>query len=265
MDTFLNRTDTRLAYSADGPARALHTLVVTHAMTASREYEDAWGVFDWAPVAESGERVVRFDTRGHGASTGRPDPGDYRWETLAGDLLAVADEVSPGRPVDGLGMSGGCGALLWAATRAPHRFRRLVLVIPPPAGDARTEQAGLYRAAADLVELRGLDAWTRAAANLPAVPALSAGGWTRSPVPAVSAENLPAILRGDADSDLPAEEALSALGHDTLVLAWRTDRSHPVAAAEQLAARLPYSTLEIADSPADIRGWGALVRDFLNP
>ena len=145
--------------------------------------------------------------------------------------------------------------LLWAAVEAPQRFRRLVLVAPPTMGDARTGQAELFLAAASLVELRGIDAWNRAAAALPNIDILEAGGWARNLIPTIAPELLPLALRGEAASRLPDDSALD--------LAWATDPSHPIESAERLHSLLPNSTLEIATSPADIRAWGARTAEFL--
>jgi 3-oxoadipate enol-lactonase len=262
-DCFLERPHARIAYSADGPLEADRTLVAAHGLAASRAFEDALGIFDWSPVARAGERVVRFDRRGHGASTGRPVEEDYRWPVLADDFLAVVEDVSPARPVDGLGESTGCGTLLWAAAKAPTRFRRLVLVIPPAVREARSPQREFYLAGADLLEQRGIEAWRRAAAIFPQPPILAAGGWPRNAPSAVAEELLPAVFRGAAASDLPADEALAALTQESLILAWETDENHPVASARRLLDLVPNARLDVAETPEDIRGWGARIAEFL--
>jgi 3-oxoadipate enol-lactonase len=263
VDSHLDRRDVTLAYSCSGPADADHTVVVAHSLATSREWEDEVGIMDWSPVAAGGSRLVRFDTRGHGASTGTGDEAAYRWPRLAEDFLAIADATSPDRPVDGLGSSTGCGVLLWAAVQAPHRFRRLVLVVPPTRGEARVEQAELYRATAQLIELRGLGSWQRVMQVSPPAPILQTGGWTRASGIAVRDHLLPAVFRGAADSVLPDDDQLRAITHPTLVLAWETDPSHPVETAEYLAERLPNSTLRVASNPEQIRGWGEQVADFV--
>ena len=56
----------------------------------------------WDDVAErlAGRfRVVVYDVRGAGASSGPSDPLDYRLDALVGDLEAVLDEVGDGEPV----------------------------------------------------------------------------------------------------------------------------------------------------------------------
>ncbi|EDY53169.1 short chain dehydrogenase, partial [Streptomyces clavuligerus] len=71
------------------------TIVLVHG------YPDSKAV--WSPVAERlADRfhVVAYDVRGHGRSTApRPLRGGFTLEKLTDDFLAVADAVSPGRPV----------------------------------------------------------------------------------------------------------------------------------------------------------------------
>jgi pimeloyl-ACP methyl ester carboxylesterase len=207
--------------------------------------------------------VLRFDARGHGDSTGAADESHYRWPALSQDLLAVLDAAAPGEVVDGLAESTGCGALLWAVVHQPQRFRRLVLVIPPSVREEREEQAKLYLAAADLIELRGRDAWLRLVDTFPPVPLLDQGGWARARSIPVEVALLPSVLRGAATSDLPSVEELSAVEQPTLVLAWTGDPNHPAETAERLARELPNCTVEIASQPDDVRGWGSRVAAFL--
>lgn len=263
MQHSLSRPDATIAYSTTGPDDAARTLLATHSLTTSRQWEDEAAVLDWSGVSRRGIRLVRFDTRGHGDSTGNPDPAHYEWPVLADDLLAVADAVSPDAPIDALGESTGCGTLLWAASRMPSRFRRLVLVIPPTRGEAREQQAQLYLAIADTVELRGVDAWRRMVNAAPLPPLLREGGWSKPRSTGVAEGLLPSVLRGAAASILPDEDALRAIRHPVLVLSWTTDPSHPVETGEYLAAQLPHAELEVASTPDAVRGWGARIADFL--
>ena len=263
VDDYLERPQARLAYNVDGDGDRA-PVVVTHSFLASRHLEDSIGIFDWSPVRAGGHRLIRFDARGHGESSGTPDEQAYRWPALADDLLAVLDAAEPtGAPVDAIAESTGCGTLLWAAMRTPERFRRLVLVIPPTIGEERREQAQIYLAGASLIELRGAEAWKRLVDNFPPVPLLDEGGWARARSVPVSLELLPSVLRGAAESDIPAEELLSVLQQPTLVLAWRSDPNHPDSSARHLADALPHATVEIAEEPDDVRGWGERVARFL--
>jgi pimeloyl-ACP methyl ester carboxylesterase len=154
------------------------TIVMLHGVGSSRASEEAAGYLDWSPVYALGRRTVRYDARGHGRSTGGTQPDDYTWSHLADDLLTLLDNVAPGEVVDGIGVSMGVGTLLQASTREPKRFRRLALVLPPTAWEARTAQADAYRPMADLVDTHGADALRARIAAAPTLPLIAAGGWT---------------------------------------------------------------------------------------
>ncbi len=263
MDAYLDRPHASIAYNVDD-AGAATPVLVAHSFLASRELEDTVGVFDWTPLHVDGHALIRFDARGHGASTGEAVEEHYQWPALADDLLAVLDSAVPGTAVvDAIGQSTGCGVLLWAVTREPQRFRRLVLVIPPTIRDQRREQANLYLAAADLIELRGPAAWERLVETFPPVPLLDQGGWARARNVPVDLALLPSILRGAASSDLPPDDALSALQQETLILSWSSDPNHPTEAADSLAQLLPRSTHHHATHPDQVRDWNRQVSAFL--
>ncbi|MFF3753135.1 alpha/beta fold hydrolase [Streptomyces sp. NPDC002018] len=230
-----------------------------HGLTSSRAADTARDLVDYAPAA-AGHRLISYDARGHGRSTGAPRPEDYRWDALAQDMLALADHFSPDRPVGVIGASMGTATALHAAVRAPHRFSRLVLTTPPTAWEARAAQAGQYRYMADLAarDATGLMALIR---DSPAPAALA--GTRYSAEPDVSAALLPHVLAGAAASDLPAPEALAALRLPTLILAWDTDPVHPVETAERLKALIPASRLHVSTTPQDIAGWGRRAAAFL--
>ncbi|MGN6742670.1 MAG: alpha/beta fold hydrolase, partial [Amnibacterium sp.] len=243
---------------AEGPV-----VVAAHGLTSSRASEDASGLTDWSALPAAGFRLVRYDARGHGRSTGSLDPGAYRWQRLADDLLAVIDAVAGEGPVDVVGSSMGVGTALWAALRAPERFRRLVLVIPPTAWATRAAQTEIYETGARFIEERGLDAFVRGSAALPPLPILAAAGLWPLPGPDVTETLLPTIFRGAAATDLPAAEELTALPHEALLLPWADDPGHPVSTAERLLEVLPNATMHVARTPDHLRARGRLIAEFL--
>lgn len=202
----------------------------------------------------TGTRLLRYDARGHGHSTGRPVPDDYRWSTLADDLLRVLDLWFPGERVHGVGPSMGTGTLLHAAVQDPGRFSGFTLLLPPTAWETRAVRAEAYLRAADAVEDHGLAAVVEADRESAQPPA--AVGLPDS-VPHVSAELLPSVYRGAALSDLPDPDQVAALTQPTTILAWVDDPAHPVATAEALASLMPNATLRVASTPADVRRWPA--------
>lgn len=235
-----------------------------HGVTSSIEQEQRAGLRPWSKL-DAGWEVVLVDARGHGASSADSDPSAYRWPSLARDLLAVADALGHERFVAG-GASMGAATAIHAAVAAPARVQGLVLMIPPTAWETRAAQSDRYRADADLVARDGLDALVAVEAKRPAIPMFEGlfdpGEMARARLAGFDPAVLAAILRGAADSDLPASEVLSRLGMPVLLLAWEGDDGHPLSTAERLANLLPDATLQVARRLADLGGWSGLVADF---
>ncbi|MGW7452941.1 alpha/beta fold hydrolase [Streptomyces sp. NPDC054787] len=233
--------------------------VYAHGGFVSRAVDDRMGLFDWAPVLDAGRRLVRYDARAHGGSTGGPSPADYTYPSLADDLLALLARLGADRPVDGMGASMGCATVLHAALRAPERFARLVLLIAPTAWTTREAYARANRRSADTVERDGLEAWLAGRSERP--PAVVADVPRFPPTPAEHV--LPAVLRGLAQSDLPPPAELAGLHQPALILAWVDDPGHPVSTARTLAGALPRAQLHVSATRADIRTWGQRAAEFL--
>jgi pimeloyl-ACP methyl ester carboxylesterase len=217
---------------------------------------------DWAPIAAWGRRLVRFDWRGHGKSTGFPESGDYAWTNLAEDLLVLIEELSPGTPVSAMGSSMGTAAILFAAIKAPHQFDRLVLSAPPAGWEARAAQAGLYEQFADVVERDGAVAFEKAVAGMPVQ------GRFRElpdypPQLKVTGALLASVLRGGARSNLPDPDLIAGLEVPALVLSWADDPAHPVATGERLSQLLPQAEFQVASTVTELHTWGTLAADFL--
>jgi 3-oxoadipate enol-lactonase len=263
--------DTRLAYRDTGTPQSLGapvpTFIWAHSLLASMAQEDATGIFNWSPL-HGQARVIRYDARGHGASDLGSDPERQTWPELAADLLSLLERLAVPRPVGG-GASMGCGTVLHAAVREPDRFPALVLALPPTAWKGRRYQALLYRtvgllAANGLVDA-GVSGFNAVRSRFPRRPktprgALVAAGmdqFLRSPRRTVGP------FRGAAVTDLPPEEALTALRMPVLILAWTGDRMHPVRVATRLQALLPNAELLIATTDEDVLEWPKRVAEFV--
>ncbi|TLP79924.1 alpha/beta fold hydrolase [Nesterenkonia sphaerica] len=209
----------------------------------------------------SGFRVLRYDSRGHGSSTGRPVPDDYLWPQLAEDLLHLLEAVAPGETVHAGGPSMGAATQLCAALEEPHRFASLSLLVPPTVWSTRTEQTDQYLRSAEVVEQHGVETFVRLTGSAPPPPAQA--GRTRQLRPAVSPELLPAVLRGASMTDLPAPEDLARLQVPVQILAWTHDAAHPVSSAETLHRLLPGSEFSIAETPHDLATWPSRVASFV--
>jgi len=231
-----------------------HPVVQLHGLTSSRARDRVLNLDLGRGL--SGTRLLRYDARGHGKSTGRKLAEDYRWERLAEDLLGLLDRWFPGERVHGVGPSMGTGTLLHAAARELDRFSGLTLMVPATAWETRTAQAANYRAAATLIETEGVGTFiasTRGAAKPPATVGAP------ETVPDVADALLPSLFRGAALSDLPPRDAVARIEVPTTILAWVEDPAHPLSTAESLAALMPRSTLTVARTPADVETWPTIL------
>jgi 3-oxoadipate enol-lactonase len=120
---FAEINNTRLFYRLEGrsglPALALsHSLGCDHSM--------------WAPQMPDlleHFQVLRYDTRGHGASA--VPAGDYTLDQFGQDVLELADRLGLAKfAFCGLSMGGAVGQ--WLAINAPQRLTRLVLANTSP-------------------------------------------------------------------------------------------------------------------------------------
>jgi pimeloyl-ACP methyl ester carboxylesterase len=233
-----------------------HPVVQLHGLTSSRARDRILNLDLGRGL--SGTRLLRYDARGHGRSTGRKVPDDYRWQRLADDLLQLLDHWFPGESVHGVGPSMGTGTLLHAASREPDRFAGLTLMVPPTAWETRIAQAANYRASADLIESVGVEAFLAATRGATPPPATIGAPET---VPDVPDALLPSLFRGAALSDLPDPEVVARIDVPTTILAWIDDPGHPLSTAESLAALLPQATLTVAHTPEDVETWPKILHE----
>lgn len=227
-----------------------HPVVQLHGLTSSRARDRVLNLDLGRGL--SGTRLLRYDARGHGRSTGRKVPDDYRWDNLAQDLLRLLDRWFPGERVHGVGPSMGTATLLHAASIEPDRFTGLTLMVPPTAWETRSDQAAIYRAAASLIESDGVEAFLSTTRGSTPPPAAVGAPETW---PDVTDALLPSLLRGAGLSDLPAPEDVARIDVPTTILAWVDDPGHPLSTAEHLAALLPHATLTVARTPGDVEAW----------
>ena len=95
------------------------TVVLVHGWPDTHHLWDAV-----IPLLANRFHVVAYDTRGHGASTRTRTNADFRLEELARDFYAVADAVSPDRPVHVLAHDWG-SVQVWEAVCEPQAARRI--------------------------------------------------------------------------------------------------------------------------------------------
>lgn len=253
-------TDLDVSTSGDG-----RPVVWAHGLTSCRADEDAAGLFPWPDLA--GVRWVRYDARGHGRSPAPVTDEDCRWDQLAIDLLAVADEVGAEHFVAG-GASMGCATTLHAAVLTPERIEAMVLVIPPTAWATRPAQREHYLAASALLDAGDVDGYLSLLEETLLPPmfepfADQARQAQRDAMTAVDPAARARVLRGAAMSDLPPLDVLADLTAPALILAWEGDSGHPLSTAEALRDTLPHAELHVANELGDVFGWRAHVERWL--
>jgi 3-oxoadipate enol-lactonase len=124
----------RIAYRVDGPESGPF-LLLSHSLGTTMDM--------WAPQIETfsrNYRVLRYDSRGHGASDA--PVGAYSMDRLGRDVIELLDELGI-RSVSFCGLSLGGMVGQWLAWRVPERIERLVVANssaylgPPQDWDAR--------------------------------------------------------------------------------------------------------------------------------
>ena len=120
---FADVNNTRLFYRLEGRSD-LPALVLSHSLGCDLGM--------WAPQMPDlldHFQVLRYDTRGHGASA--TPAGDYTLDQLGQDVLALADKLKlPKFAFCGISMGGAVGQ--WLAINAPQRLTKLVLANTSP-------------------------------------------------------------------------------------------------------------------------------------
>ena len=115
---FAQLSDVRLHYRIDGDASARPLLLSNSLGTSLEMWEPQM------PAIAGRFRVIRYDSRGHGAS--EVTPGPYSIEMLATDAVGLLDALGiPSANFCGLSMGGMIG--MWLGVYAPERIERLVL------------------------------------------------------------------------------------------------------------------------------------------
>jgi 3-oxoadipate enol-lactonase len=177
-------------------------------------------------------RVLRYEHRGHGAST--VTPGPYSIRQLAEDALALLDELQLDR-VAWCGLSLGGMVGMWIGAHAPARLTSLVLACT----SARVGSPDVYADRAAAVRAHGIEPIADGIVERWFTPHAPAELRARFRALLVSApvEGYAATCEAIADWDFRAD--LPQVGVRTLVLAGELDTSMPSADSALLAARIP--------------------------
>ncbi len=202
-------------------------------------------------------RVVLYDNRGHGRTTGALDSAKLNFDAMADDVAAILDHSNIGSAVVG-GVSMGAGIAIAFWRRHRERVRALVLSRPawlnqpyPPNLTILNEIAKLFDelgAEAALPRVKSLEAFAALRANFPeAAHALMQNlENARDSSVATTYRSILASVPFKDFSDL------ASIRVPALVLANHDDPIHPFELAERLAASIPGSTF--CEFPSKHRG-----------
>jgi 3-oxoadipate enol-lactonase / 4-carboxymuconolactone decarboxylase len=120
---FITANQVRLFYRLEGN-QGLPVLVLSHSISTDHSMWDLQ-----VPDLLDHFQVLRYDTRGHGASDS--PSGEYSVEQLGGDALALLDALKISKfAFCGLSMGGAIGQ--WLAINAPDRMTGLILANTSP-------------------------------------------------------------------------------------------------------------------------------------
>jgi pimeloyl-ACP methyl ester carboxylesterase len=226
-------------------------IVLLHGLTATRRYV----VMGSRALERAGHRVVRYDARGHGQSTPAPDPADYDYSDLTGDLGRVLDALAIERAVLA-GASMGAHTILRFALEHPARVAGLGVITPAYDPERHDDPARLARwdALADGFERGGVEGFVTAYGERTPAPQ-----WRDTVFKVLSQrlaahahpEGVVAALRVVPRARPFRElDALSAIGVPTVVIASEdaADPGHPLAVGEAYASAIPGARL-VRDTP----------------
>jgi 3-oxoadipate enol-lactonase len=225
---YANVNHARLHYRFDGPESA-PVLVLSNSLGTDL------GMWEpQAPAFAERFRVLRYDSRGHGAS--QVTPGPYTVEQLAGDVIGLLDSLGIRRAhFCGLSLGGMVGQ--WLGVHGAQRINRLVLcntaayLGPAELWNTRIEavRQGGMAAITDGV----LDRWFTAL-FLEQRPA--AVDQARATLLATPAEGYAACCAAVRDMD--QQQAVSAIRRPTLVITGAEDQATPPEDGRFLAERI---------------------------
>lgn len=231
--------DARIHYRLDGPADAPVVLLSNSLGTSLAMWEPQMAALT------SRWRVLRYDARGHGASSAPPGP--YAIGQMGHDVLGLLDHLGIERVrFCGLSMGGMVG--MWLGWNAPSRIERLVLsntaarIGPPEAWNARIArvQEGGMAAIVEAVLAR----WFTPAFLAQPSAALDSA---RAMLASNSAAGYVAACAAVRDMD--QREAITRIAAPTLVLAGTQDVVTTPADGRFMAGHIPGARYVELDAP----------------
>ena len=260
MDHHIRSDDATISYEVDGDPTA-PVLLLVNSIGSTR---DMWA--RQMPAFTSAWRVIRYDARGHGASS--VPRGPYTLDQLGRDALAILDEV-------GVAAAHVCGISLggmtaqWLGLNAANRVRSLVLANTA----ARIGTIESWTDRISLVHQRGMSA----VADLAMERWFTSAFHERNPDTVrtfrAMVQNCPAdgylgCCAALRDADL--KDRISSISAPTLLIASTADTATPPEGLDFIRQRVPGAQLVTLDSAhlsnvECAEEFTAVVLDFLKP
>jgi 3-oxoadipate enol-lactonase len=228
----------RIAWRMDGPANA-PVLVLSNSLGTTMGLWD-----EQVPALSQRFRILRYDTRGHGASSVMP--GDYSLDRLGRDVIELLDSLAIAQAhFCGLSLGGMTGQ--WLGVHAPERIDRLVIANsssfmgPPESWQQRmtTVREQGMAAIAEAV----LDRWFTPAFAASNAPGLAR---TRAQLLATSADGYAGCCAAIRDMDL--RPVVHVINRPTLVIGGSKDPATPPDHAQAIATAIAGSRLLSLDA-----------------
>ena len=249
-------------YRVDGAAPGKPWVTLSHSLACDLTMWD-----ELAGALQNDYAVLRFDTRGHGASAA-PD-GAYAFEQLTADVVGLLDGLGIAQThFIGLSMGGMIGQHL--ALAAPQRVAKLVIAnstsrIPPEAGPLWQQRIDLVREQGCAGVEQGTTARWLTPAFVAARPDAVAriGGQIRRTPPAGY------IGCASAIRTLDITARLGTIRTPTLVIVGADDPGTPPAMSETIAQAIPGARLAVIPEASHLSNieqpaaFYRLVTDFL--
>jgi len=221
----------------------------------------------WQPqlhALSSSFRIIRYDTRGHGASDA--PAGSYTIDMLGQDALAILDAAGADR-AHMCGLSLGGLTAMWLGVHAPDRIRSLIL----SSTAARIGSVSMWEERIAQVKAAGVGSladaamgrWFTADYRAAHPEVVSVYHRMLGATPAGGYAGCCAAIR---DADL--REAIRAVAAPTLVIAGREDPVTPPSDAEDMRARIAGARVEVLDAAhianvEQARAYNDLVTSFI--
>lgn len=262
MAEFADVNGIRIAYRLDGPAGA-PVVTLSHSLSASHAMWEPQ-----LPALTDAYRVLRFDTRGHGASSA--PSGEYTLDQLADDVIALWDRLGIAKShFCGLSMGGMIGQTL--ALKAPDRLQSLVLCDTASGYPAEAQAMWADRIAA--ARASGLEAGIEGTIDRWFSPGFVARApdvidGVRSMIAATPVDGYCGC--GAAISRLNLTHRLGEIATPTLVICGEDDPGTPLAMSETIRDGIPGARLVVLpvarhlSNMEDVAGFNAALRAFLD-